>query len=150
MGEKVNFVYLTATTPWTCIGGDTSSQSQENCGAIAFILYCLGIPFAPGGEASLHPSIFIGPHGTRSALHADDSGSRFLMALFKGRKRFRLLNASDVSRCLGTCSLIPPLYRAMGGKSTLCAWSPLCRPGIAATKHTKLIFAPLLKKGRKR
>jgi len=59
------------------------------------------IPFAPGGETSLHPSIFIGPHGTRSALHADNTGSRFLMALFKGRKRFRLLNASDVSRCLG-------------------------------------------------
>ena len=35
MGEKVDvgFVYLVATMPWACIGGNTSSQSQDNCRA---------------------------------------------------------------------------------------------------------------------
>ena len=27
--------------PWTCIGGDTSSRSQENRRAIVFIFYCV-------------------------------------------------------------------------------------------------------------
>ena len=33
MGENVDFAYLVATMPWTCIGGDTSSQSQGKCRA---------------------------------------------------------------------------------------------------------------------
>lgn len=49
--------------------------------------------------ASMHPSLFVGPAGTQSALHADDAGSRFVMALLRGRKRFRIYNASD-ARCL--------------------------------------------------
>ena len=36
MGGNIDFVYLIATMPWTCIGGDTSSQSQENCRAIVW------------------------------------------------------------------------------------------------------------------
>jgi hypothetical protein len=43
-------------------------------------------PSSAGAEASLHPSIFIGGAGTRSVLHADDSGSRFMMTLWSGRK----------------------------------------------------------------
>ena len=39
MGETADFVYLIAAMPWTCIGGNTSSQSQENCRAIVFIFY---------------------------------------------------------------------------------------------------------------
>ena len=38
-GVKIDFVNLIATMPLTCIGGDTSSQSQENCRAIAFVCY---------------------------------------------------------------------------------------------------------------
>ena len=33
-GEKIEFVYLIATMPGTCIGGNTTSQSQETCRAI--------------------------------------------------------------------------------------------------------------------
>eukprot|EP00163_Fabomonas_tropica_P005637 TRINITY_DN1524_c0_g1_i1.p1 TRINITY_DN1524_c0_g1~~TRINITY_DN1524_c0_g1_i1.p1 ORF type:complete len:667 (-),score=187.12 TRINITY_DN1524_c0_g1_i1:210-2210(-) len=34
------------------------------------------------------PSLFIGPGGSKSALHTDSFGSSFWMALFKGRKRW--------------------------------------------------------------
>ena len=83
----------------------------------------------PGHASSLvppstHPSIFIGPRGTRSALHADDHGSRFMMALFRGRKHFRLLNATDAERCLGA---LPPLGASYPYKFDLDPFSP--KPG---------------------
>ena len=36
---KIDFVCL--TLPGTCIGGDTSSQRQENCRATVFMVYCV-------------------------------------------------------------------------------------------------------------
>ena len=59
-----------------------------------------------GVAASMHPSVFIGAKGTRSSLHADSAASRFMMALFAGKKRFRLFNASD-ARCLDASPLPP-------------------------------------------
>ena len=41
MEKKIDCVYLIATMPGTCIGVDTSSQSQENCRAIVFIFPCV-------------------------------------------------------------------------------------------------------------
>jgi hypothetical protein len=41
-----------------------------------------------------HPSIFLGPGGTQSGLHADAAASRFWMAVFQGTKWFRLVNQS--------------------------------------------------------
>ena len=64
MGVKIDFVYLITTMPWTCIGGDASSQSQENCRAIVFVLYVLAGgnflehaelgPVLKGGAAAPH------------------------------------------------------------------------------------------------
>ena len=39
-----------------------------------------------GVGASMHPSLFMGPRGTRSTLHADDAGSRFMMGVIQGRQ----------------------------------------------------------------
>ena len=36
------------------------------------------------------PSLFVAPPGITSALHIDSFGSNFWMALFEGRKRFRI------------------------------------------------------------
>eukprot|EP01065_Artemidia_motanka_P015526 TRINITY_DN19302_c0_g1_i1.p1 TRINITY_DN19302_c0_g1~~TRINITY_DN19302_c0_g1_i1.p1 ORF type:complete len:435 (+),score=87.10 TRINITY_DN19302_c0_g1_i1:60-1364(+) len=41
------------------------------------------------------PSLFMGPKGSRSALHRDSFASHFIMAHFHGRKRWRLFNASQ-------------------------------------------------------
>ena len=45
---------------------------------------------APG-----HPSIFLGPGGTESGLHADWGSTRFWMMVIKGTKWFRIFNDSD-------------------------------------------------------
>ena len=50
---KIDFVYLIATMPATCIGGDTSSQSQESCRAIFFIFYFQAQVSVAGIEAEL-------------------------------------------------------------------------------------------------
>lgn len=43
-----------------------------------------------------HPSLFVGPGGSQSGLHADTSATRFWMAVIKGTKQFRLFNQSNV------------------------------------------------------
>ena len=42
-----------------------------------------------------HPSIFIGSEGSQSGLHRDSEGTRFWMAVLKGKKSFRLLSQQD-------------------------------------------------------
>ena len=37
-GGEIDFVCLVATIPWTCIGGNTSSQSQGKCRATVQIV----------------------------------------------------------------------------------------------------------------
>lgn len=39
-----------------------------------------------------HPSLFLGPAGSQSGLHADSVASRFWMAVFQGTKWFRLVD----------------------------------------------------------
>ena len=39
-----------------------------------------------------HPSLFMGPGGSQSGLHADTIASRFWMAVLHGTKRFRLID----------------------------------------------------------
>ena len=45
------------------------------------------------------PSLFIGPRGSRCAMHVDTFGSHFWMALFQGRKRW-IIFAPEAAVCL--------------------------------------------------
>lgn len=49
-----------------------------------------------------HPSLFVGPAGTQSGLHADSQSSRSWMAVHQGTKRFRLFNRSEAERLYPT------------------------------------------------
>lgn len=52
------------------------------------------------------PSLFVGPEGSQSALHADASGSFFWLAVLEGAKRVRVFNASEDE----TAKLYPTEY----------------------------------------
>ena len=110
MGEKVvDFVYLAATMPGTCIGVDTSSQSQGKCRAIAFFLLrqVIGLMSTTGTRTSRVWHDLLEPLGYKVVEVPEEQQADVHDAIY--------------NKSWGTRSLpFRPLFVQWGNKSTLC------------------------------